>query len=99
MTPATLRATLISLLLFSDLVSLACASLMPSASVVSMGLLGPDTLQWALWLAPGRLAGIWFGQRHFINVSPEIFPRHVLNLLMVLATVSALRAILSLITQ
>lgn len=63
MTPATLRAPLIALLLFSDLVSLACASLMPSASLASIGLLGPDTLQWALWLAPAMLAGIWFGQR------------------------------------
>lgn len=63
MTPATLRTTLIALLPFSDLVSLACASLMPSTSLASSGLLGPDTLQWALWLAPAMLAGIWFGQR------------------------------------
>ncbi|MEO6625348.1 MAG: sulfite exporter TauE/SafE family protein [Burkholderiaceae bacterium] len=89
MTPAALRATLIALLLFSDLVSLACAALMPSASVASTGLLGMDTLKWAAWLTPGMLAGIWFGQSHFIHVSPELFCRYVLNLLILLAAVRA----------
>jgi uncharacterized membrane protein YfcA len=97
MTPAALRATMIALLLFNDLVSLACAALMPSASVASTGLLGMDTLKWAAWLTPGMLAGIGFGRRYFIHVSPELFRRYVLNLLILLATVSALRALFSLL--
>jgi len=97
MPPAALRATLIALLLFSDVVSLACAALMPSSAHASGNLLGPDTLKWALWLAPAMLAGIWVGQRSFAGVSPEQFRRHVLNLLIVLAAVSVLRALFSLI--
>ena len=97
MAPATLRATLIVLLLFSDLVSLASAALMPTSSAATTALLSMNTLKWAAWLTPGMLAGIWFGQRHFKHVAPEIFRRYVLNLLIVLATVSALRALFSLL--
>jgi hypothetical protein len=97
MAPATLRATLIALLLFSDVVSLACAALMPSSVHASGNLLGPDTLKWALWLAPAMLAGIWYGQRSFKGVSPEQFRKHVLNLLIALATVSVVRSVLGLL--
>ncbi|MFH0133544.1 sulfite exporter TauE/SafE family protein [Variovorax sp. VaC1] len=96
MAPAALRATLIALLLFSDVVSLACAALMPSAAHASGTLLGPDTLKWALWLAPAMLAGIWYGQRSFKGVSPLQFRKHVLNLLIALATVSVVRSVIGL---
>jgi len=96
MAPAALRATLIALLLFSDVVSLACAALMPSAAHASGTLLGPDTLKWALWLAPAMLAGIWYGQRSFKGVSPVQFRKHVLNLLIALATVSVVRSVIGL---
>ncbi len=96
MAPAALRATLIALLLFSDVVSLASAALMPAAHA-SGRLLGADTFQWALWLAPAMLAGIWWGQRSFQGVSPEQFRRHVLNLLIVLAAVSVVRSAVGLI--
>ncbi len=92
MAPAALRATLIALLLFSsDVVSLIRAALMPSSTHASGNLLGPDTLKWALWLAPAMLAGIWYGQRSFEGVSPEQFRRHVLNPLIALALVSVVR--------
>jgi uncharacterized membrane protein YfcA len=97
MAPAALRATLIALLLFSDVVSLICAALMPSSTHASGNLLGPDTLKWALWLAPAMLAGIWYGQRSFKGVSPEQFRRHVLNLLIVLALVSVVRSVIGLL--
>ncbi len=96
MAPAALRATLIALLLFSDVVSLACAALMPSAAHASGTLLGPDTLKWTLWLAPAMLAGIWYGQRSFKGVSPVQFRKHVLNLLIALATVSVVRSVIGL---
>lgn len=96
MAPAALRATLIALLLFSDVVSLACAALMPAAAHASGSLVGPDTLKWALWLAPAMLAGIWYGHRSFKGVSPEQFRRHVLNLLIALAAVSVVRSVVSL---
>ncbi|VWX62636.1 putative membrane transporter protein [Burkholderiales bacterium 8X] len=97
MPPAALRATLIALLLFSDLVCLASAALIPSASQASGSLLGAETLKWALWLAPAMLAGIWYGQRSFANVSPEQFRRHVLNLLIALAAVAVARSLFSLL--
>jgi hypothetical protein len=92
MAPATLRATLVALLLFTDVVSLVCAALMPSAHATG-SLVTPDTLRWALWLAPAMLAGIWWGHGHFAKVSPEQFRRHVLNLLIGLAGVSVLRSV------
>lgn len=96
MAPATLRATMIALLLFSDVVSLVSAALMPAAAHASGSLLGTDTVRWALWLAPAMLAGIWCGQRAFGGVSPAQFRRHVLNLLIVLAAVSVLRSLAAL---
>lgn len=96
---AALRATMIALLLFSDVVSLASAALMPAAAHASSGhLLGAGTLKWALWLAPAMLAGIWWGQRSFKGVSPAQFRRHVLNLLVALAAVSVARSVVSLAT-
>jgi len=96
MAPAALRATMIALLLFSDVVSLASAALMPTAAHASGHLLGAGTLKWALWLAPAMLAGIWWGQRSFKGVSPAQFRRHVLNLLVALAAVSVARSVVSL---
>jgi uncharacterized membrane protein YfcA len=97
MAPAALRATMIALLLFSDVVSLASAALMPAAAHAASGhLLGAGTLKWALWLAPAMLAGIWWGQRSFKGVSPAQFRRHVLNLLVALAAVSVVRSVVSL---
>ena len=97
MAPAALRATLIALLLFSDVVSLISAALMPSSAHASGSLLGPDTLKWALWLAPAMLAGIWWGQRSFKGVSPEQFRRLVLNLLIGLAAMSVVRSVAGLV--
>lgn len=96
MAPAALRATMIALLLFSDVVSLASAALMPAAAQASGHLLGAGTLKWALWLAPAMLAGIWWGQRSFKGVSPVQFRRHVLNLLVALAAVSLVRSVVAL---
>ena len=96
MAPTALRATMIALLLFSDVVSLASAALMPAAAHASGHLLGAGTLKWALWLAPAMLAGIWWGQRSFKGVSPAQFRRHVLNLLVALAAVSVARSVVSL---
>lgn len=93
MPAATLRATMIALLLVSDLVALGSAALMPSPVVDGARLLGPGTGRWVLWLTPAMLAGIWVGQRSFAGVSPEQFRRQVLNLLIGLAAVSVLRAL------
>ncbi|MCU0965794.1 MAG: sulfite exporter TauE/SafE family protein [Burkholderiaceae bacterium] len=89
--PAAMRATMILLFLFTDLVALAWAAVLPSAA--GHDLLGAQTLQLALWLTPAMLAGIWVGQRAFLGVSPEAFRRQVLNLLMLIAGLSVLRAI------
>jgi uncharacterized membrane protein YfcA len=89
--PAGMRATMILLFLFTDLYALAWAGAMPGAA--GHGLLGAGTLQLALWLAPAMLAGIWLGQRAFAGVSPVQFRRRVLDLLLLIAGLSVLRAL------
>jgi uncharacterized membrane protein YfcA len=89
--PSAMRATMIVLLLFTDVWALASAAVL-SAGDASHALLGADTLRWALWLAPAMLAGIWIGQRSFAGVSPQHFRRHVLNLLLVLSVLVVARA-------
>jgi len=89
--PAAMRATMILLFLFTDLYALAWAAVLPDEA--GRDLLGARTLQLALWLTPAMLAGIWVGQRAFVGVSPEAFRRHVLNLLMLIAGLSVLRAL------
>jgi uncharacterized protein len=95
MAPAAMRATMIMLFLFTDLYALAWASLVSASRGSGPPLLGPQTVVWALWLAPAMLAGIWVGQRSFAGVSPQTFRRCVLNLLILIALVSVVRAALS----
>lgn len=89
--PAAMRATMILMFLFTDLYALAWAAALPGAA--GQDLLGAHTLQLALWLAPAMLAGIGLGQRAFVGVPPEAFRRHVLNLLVLIAGLSVLRAL------
>lgn len=89
--PAAMRATMILLFLFTDLYALAWAAVLPGDA--GQDLLGPRTLQLALWLSPAMLAGIGFGQRAFAGVSPAAFRRQVLNLLMLIAALSVARAL------
>ncbi len=95
--PAVMRATLIALFLFTDLYALACSALVPAGAAAPTPLLGIDTVRWAVWLMPAMLAGIWIGQRSFAGVSPAQFRRHVLNLLMLIAAISVLRALTELL--
>lgn len=90
--PAAMRATMILLFLFTDLYALAAAAVLPTGE--SAALLGVQTLHWALWLAPAMLAGIYVGQRAFVGVSEAQFRRHVLNLLIIVAAISLVRALL-----
>lgn len=94
--PAVMRATMIALFLFTDLYALACSAALSFGGHAPTDLLGADTLRWALWLTPAMLAGIWVGQRSFAGVSLGQFRRHVLNLLMLIASISVLRALLDL---
>ncbi len=89
--PAAMRATMIVMFLFTDLYALAWAGALPNDA--GQDLLGMHTLQLALWLAPAMLCGIWFGQRAFAGLSPEAFRRQVLNLLVLIAALSVLRAV------
>jgi uncharacterized membrane protein YfcA len=95
--PAVMRATLIALFLFTDVYALACSALISIGTDAPANLLGVDTLRWAIWLAPAMLAGIWVGHRSFAGVSPEQFRRHVLNLLMLIAGISVLRALIDIV--
>ena len=93
--PAAMRATMILLFLFTDLYALGWAALLPGEA--GHELLGARTLQLALWLTPAMLAGIWVGQRTFVGVSPQRFRRGVLNLLILIAGLSMLRAMAALL--
>jgi uncharacterized protein len=93
MAPAVMRATLVLLFLLTDLYALAWAGLLSAGVGHGPALLGPDTLRWALWLAPAMLVGIWLGNRFLRGVSPEQFRRQVLNLLILIALLSVLRAL------
>jgi len=96
--PAVMRATLIALFLFTDLYALAWSALISHATHAPTILVGNETFRWALWLAPAMLAGIWVGQRSFTDVSPAQFRRHVLNLLMLIAAISVLRALVEMLS-
>lgn len=92
MAPAALRATLIALFLFCDLYALLWAAALSLGDATGTVLMGPDTLQWALWLAPAMLVGIGLGQRSFAGTSPQRFREHVLTLLTLLALLVVVRA-------
>jgi uncharacterized membrane protein YfcA len=96
MEPHRLRATMIVLLLATDIYALAWAGILPADSHGD-GLLGPETFVWAACLLPAMLGGIWVGQRSFAGISPQQFRRHVLNLLAVIALVTVVRAAWSLL--
>ena len=91
--PATMRATMIALFLFTDLYALVWAGVFSLDDPTHDPLLGGDTLRWALWLAPAMLAGIWIGQRAFVGVSPERFRKNVLNLLVLISILAVMRAL------
>lgn len=93
--PATMRATMIALFLFTDLYALAWAALLAHAAPVALA--GSDTLRWALWLTPAMLVGIWLGQRGFAGVSPARFRQRVLELLMALSALTVGQAALALL--
>ncbi len=95
MAPAAMRGTMIVLFLFTDLYALAWAGVVSWNMPEQSGLLGHQTLLWAAWLAPAMLGGIWLGQRAFAGVSPAQFRRHVLNLLILIALISVIRALLA----
>jgi uncharacterized membrane protein YfcA len=88
--PAVMRATVILLFLFTDLYALAWAGMLPGQG--GHDLLDKHTVQLTLWLAPVMLAGVWFGQRAFAGVSEELFRRRVLDLLLLIAALSVMRA-------
>lgn len=96
LTGAALRATMILLFLFTDLYALACAALVP-AGPASESLVGWHTLERALLLCPAMLVGIWLGRRGFAGVAEAAFRRRVLELLMLIAALSVLRALMALV--
>lgn len=98
MEPHRLRATLIVLFLGTDLYALGWAGILPAGGQEGKALLGLDTFVWAACMLPAMLAGIWVGQRSFAGTSSQLFRRHVLNLLALIALLTVLRASWSLLT-
>ena len=92
MAPSALRATMVLMLLCSDVLALAFAAVLPRAADAG-ALVGAGTWRWALWLAPAMVAGIWLGSHAFARVSPDQFRRRLLDLLGVLAVLALGRAV------
>ena len=82
---ATGRASMIAYFLFTDVVALTWQW--------HESLLNRDVFARALLYAPALGAGVWLGNRAFVDVNPERFRRWVLRLLMVLAVLSGARAL------
>ena len=97
MAPAVMRATLVLLFLLTDLYALAWASVFSTGEQQASALVGIDTLRWAVWLGPAMLLGIWAGNRLFRGMSPALFRRRVINLLIVIALISVVRAVAALL--
>jgi len=93
---ATLRATMVILLLLTDLYALAWAGIVSAGGDSGSTLLNADTLRTALWMTPAMLLGIWVGSRMFAVMSAEQFRRQVLNLLVVIALAVVVRGLFGL---
>ncbi len=79
------RASMIAFFLMTDMTGLAWQGW--------SGLLSLTTLWRALLFLPALTAGIWLGNRGFMNASPRDFRRWVLRLLMLLAVLTGGRAL------
>jgi uncharacterized membrane protein YfcA len=96
--PATLRATMVVLLLLiMEVYARAWAAVLTFGAAQGPALLNLDTLWLAAWMAPAMLTGIWVGSHFFARMSVEQFRRHILNLLVLLAVAGVIRALTSLI--
>ncbi|HMO47602.1 MAG TPA: sulfite exporter TauE/SafE family protein [Rubrivivax sp.] len=93
MAAAAMRATLIALFLFTDLYALAWAAILSWGSGAPGNLVGTAMLQWTAWLLAPMLAGIAIGQRGFAGVSQAAFRRRVLELLIGVSALTAVRAV------
>lgn len=93
-TPQALRATMILLLLLTDVYSLAWAAWLPGSGGAT--LVGAGTWVWVACLAPAMLAGIAVGQRRYTGVPPQSLRRRVLELLLVVALLATGRALVDL---
>lgn len=96
-TPVALRATMVLMLLCSDLLALGVAALLPTAAHASPLVGSANFWRWALWLAPAMLVGIWLGGKAFARASPQQFRQRLLDLLGVLALLALGRAVWGLV--
>lgn len=95
LSPAALRATMVVWLLAVDVYSLGWTGLLSWLGNAPTQLITPMTLTWIVWMFPAMLAGIWVGQRSFAGVSVTRFRQVVLNLLVVVALITVVRALWS----
>jgi uncharacterized protein len=83
------RASMIAFFLMTDIAGLAWQG--------GSGLLTRSTVWHAVLFLPPLAAGVWLGNRGFLNADPVNFRRWVLRLLMVLAVLTGGRALLQIL--
>jgi hypothetical protein len=83
------RASMIAFFLITDVTGLAWQSW--------NGLISLTTVWRALLFLPVLVAGVWLGNRGFLNAEPAAFRRWVLRLLMLLAVLTGGRALLQIL--
>ena len=94
-----MRGTLIAYVTFASGYTLLWASIFSQGSGASINVFSTETLRWILVLAPGMLLGIRIGRKAFARSNPDGFRLLVLNLLIVISSLSVARALFDLLSQ
>lgn len=96
---AAMRGTLVTFLVFASGYTLLWAALFSQGADSSVNVLSVQTVQWILVLAPGMLLGMHLGRKAFARSNPAAFRLLVLNLLIVISSLSVARAIFDLLAR
>ena len=95
-----MRGTLIAYVTFSSGYTLLWAGIFSQGGGgTGINVFSAETLRWILVLAPGMLLGMRLGRKAFARSKPEGFRLLVLNLLMLISSLSVARALFEMVTS
>lgn len=93
-----MRGTLIAYVTFASGYTLLWAGIFSHGGDTGIDVFSAETLRWILVLAPGMLLGMRLGRKAFARSNPEGFRLLVLNLLMLISSLSVARALFEILT-